>query len=332
MRIFHKCSPVSRAATISGFQRQANLSEKRTRAVSQQRSNLDLASSLNAIRITKGDGVNPVTLATWNTLLGAYAGQAPSSAAVVMDVIEPYGRAHEAKPGIPHDHFAFRTFGVGNCGISSLAILLNQLGYEQRQEQFEFPVKKLLATWFAASNSQKRVDVSHLPRIFVSQLEVHKLSPKAQEIVNRYVSSAVAVHRLNPSHSHSDDGTLLGFSEEVRLAGFPLNMAGGVVKASPDGGLLQSSTAADKVVYRFSCGTEANIAGAYLEFVYRLSLPEFQNLPSHELQEWHRRDGFERVGISRSGLSPPQSEPQNENGFEVGNAEKIFLSTDVISK
>ncbi len=69
-----------------------------------------------------------------------------------------------------HDHFAFRTFGVPGLGIRSLAEPLKQLGYEQQQDSFTFPAKKLQATWFAPKD--KGLYQHGLPRIFVSELEV----------------------------------------------------------------------------------------------------------------------------------------------------------------
>ena len=73
---------------------------------------------------------------------------------------------------------------------------------------------------------------------------------------------------------------------------------------SPDGGLLQSSTVADKVAFAFEGGEEGTVSASYLEFTQRLVLPEFSHLATHEIREHHRRDGF-----------------------EVGNADKIFEST-----
>lgn len=73
---------------------------------------------------------------------------------------------------------------------------------------------------------------------------------------------------------------------------------------SPDGGLLQSSTVADRVAFAFGGGEECVVPAAYLEFAQRLVLPEFGHLAAQEIREHHRRDGF-----------------------EVGNADKIFEST-----
>ena len=52
-------------------------------------------------------------------------------------------------------------------------------------------------------------------------------------------------------------------------------------------------------------GTDTHrISGSYVEFAERRVLPQFASLPAEEVQREHRRDGF-----------------------EVGNADKIFEST-----
>lgn len=71
---------------------------------------------------------------------------------------------------------------------------------------------------------------------------------------------------------------------------------------SPDKGLLQSSTVADSVQFRFADGVSRVVPGPYMEFAQRLVLPEFEGVEC--VEERHRRDGF-----------------------EVGNADNIFEST-----
>ncbi len=68
-------------------------------------------------------------------------------------------------------------------GISSIGSALTKHGYQQ-QEYLTFPVKKLLATWFAPPQEL----YSCLPRVFVSELQVEKLSPESQ--VSMYWKSA----------------------------------------------------------------------------------------------------------------------------------------------
>jgi hypothetical protein len=54
----------------------------------------------------------------------------------------------------------------------------------------------------------------------------------------------------------------------------------------------------------FADGDVHMISGSYVEFAERRPLPEFAHLPAHELRREHRREGF-----------------------EAGNADKIFEST-----
>ncbi|WP_282456334.1 2-oxoadipate dioxygenase/decarboxylase family protein [Chitinophaga sedimenti] len=54
----------------------------------------------------------------------------------------------------------------------------------------------------------------------------------------------------------------------------------------------------------FAGGEKAAIAGSYVEFAERRILPQFKDLPAHEVKRAHRREGF-----------------------EANNADKIFEST-----
>jgi hypothetical protein len=82
-----------------------------------------------------------------------------------------------------------------------------------------------------------------------------------------------------------------------------LNDAGGVIKQSADGLLLQSSTVATLIDVKFDEGI-ARIPGAYVEFAERRVLPQFGHLPQKEITRACLRDGF-----------------------EAENADKIFEST-----
>ncbi|KAL6969542.1 hypothetical protein U1Q18_029253 [Sarracenia purpurea var. burkii] len=253
---------------------------------------------------------------------------------------------------ICYDHLAFRTFGVNGYGIDSIANFFLDFGYTQREE-LRFPAKKLKALWFSPPSlpvSDGGTGVSGpLPRIFISELIVDEISPQAQEIIRKYtqisgsgckhaaLASAlgsltwekpsyfefellareseyaawtlvngyavnhvtISTHRLK-SHLRN----IKSLNQFIEGNGFQLNSEGGVLKVSPDGLLLQSSTVADSVSFRFSDGVTEPVPCSYIEFAERLVLPQFKNLPEEEVKEFHRRDGF-----------------------EVGNADKIFEST-----
>ena len=76
------------------------------------------------------------------------------------------------------------------------------------------------------------------------------------------------------------------------------------MKTSPDGLLRQSSTVAQTIESEFAGGDRHRISGSYVEFAERRPLPEFAELPKSQLTREMRREGF-----------------------EAGNADKIFEST-----
>ncbi|KAE8729856.1 putative receptor-like protein kinase [Hibiscus syriacus] len=253
---------------------------------------------------------------------------------------------------ICYDHLAFRTFGVNGYGINSLASFFLDYGYTQKEE-LRFPAKKLKALWFSPPNSSSQDGGTGvngpLPRVFISELLVDQLSPKTQEIIrkytekygsgNRYATLASALGSLTwEKPLYSEFQQLAGESEYaawtlvngyalnhvtisthrlksklknirslnlfIEKNGFNLNSEGGVLKVSPDGLLLQSSTVADSIPFSFSDGINESVPCSYIEFAERLVLPQYKSLPESEIKESHRRDGF-----------------------EVGNADKIFEST-----
>ncbi|KAH6558587.1 hypothetical protein KP509_1Z056300 [Ceratopteris richardii] len=230
------------------------------------------------------------------------------------------------------------------------------MGYEVRDE-LRFPTKKLRALWFSPPSHQPINDFMQqdkflqgpLPRIFISELLVNELSSSAQAVISKYTRGAsqlskyasvasalgtltwplpsandykilareseyaawtlvngyalnhltISVHQLRSSINKISE--LNAFLQD---SGIKLNSEGGILKVSLDGGLLQSSTVADSILFKFADGDTMPVPASYIEFAERLVLEKFLHLPSSEVQEWHRRDGF-----------------------EVGNADKIFEST-----
>ncbi|KZV58770.1 hypothetical protein F511_13899, partial [Dorcoceras hygrometricum] len=253
---------------------------------------------------------------------------------------------------ICYDHLAFRTFGVDKHGIDSMAKFFLDYGYVQREE-LRFPAKKLKAFWFSPpdiiSSDAGTGVYGPLPRIFISELLVDQMSPETQNIIRKYtelsgngesyaaMASALGSLMWNkPSYSEfqrlareseyaawtlvngytlnhvtisthrlkSQLRTIGNLNQFIEENGFKLNSEGGVLKVSPDGHLLQSSTVADSSPFQFSDGITESVPCSYIEFAERLVLPQFKDLPENKVEEFHRRDGF-----------------------EVGNADKIFEST-----
>lgn len=259
---------------------------------------------------------------------------------------------------IENDHIAFRTMGVPQLGIQSFEKIFLHFGYEKR-DFFNFEGKKLNAYWFSPPETNGRRSAgrhSAFPRIFVSELRVDDLTENAQRIIRSYTNEVksdpadsldlndsvavdeflhqplwrtptwtdyealqqeseyaawviynryylnhytISVHNLKENYS-----TIQEFSAFLERIGVKLNNAGGKIKISPDGGLLQSSTVAEMIDAEFADGVIRSIAGSYVEFAERKVLPQFSGIPIDKIERIHRRDGF-----------------------ETGNADKIFEST-----
>ena len=249
---------------------------------------------------------------------------------------------------IVNDHIAFRTMGVENLGIASFEKIFLSHNYK-RMEFYHFKAKKLDAYWYAPPTED-------LPRIFISELKVDFLSEKTQSIIKKYTNSVISdpVDRIDLNNSSAvadffktplwklpnvEDykilltesdyaawviynryylnhytisvhdlpkpfNTLENFNGFLKSIGIKLNTSGGEIKTSLDKLLSQSSSVANQISVVFSEGNTQNIAGSYVEFAERKILPEFLNLSEELIKRKHRREGF-----------------------ETGNADKIFEST-----
>ncbi|NQY11483.1 MAG: DUF1338 domain-containing protein [Flavobacteriales bacterium] len=249
---------------------------------------------------------------------------------------------------ISNDHIAFRTMGVPQLGIASFEKIFKHYGYERR-DNYYFEQKKVNAKWYAPPES-------HLPRIFISELDVSAFSDEIQTVITSYTDQitadpvdkidldnadevdaflhaplwetpswedyktlqsaseyaawviynryylnhyTISVHELQAGYNSIEE-----FNKFVKAEGVKLNNAGGEIKISEDGLLLQSSTVSQLCEATFLDGDKHMISGSYVEFAERKLLPEFKGLSNDKIQRHHRRDGF-----------------------EVGNADKIFEST-----
>lgn len=248
---------------------------------------------------------------------------------------------------IENDHVAFRTLGVSHLGIASFEKIFLHYGYTKMDRYF-FEKKKLDAFWYAPPSPT-------FPRVFISELRVADLSPKAQEIIFKYTQPIISDpvdaldlddpkavgeffhqplwdlptvedyetlakeseyaawviynryylnHYTISVHSLKKYNTLELFNVFLEKLDVRLNTAGGKIKVSKDGLLRQSSSVAHLLSAEFSGGEKRDIPGSYVEFAERLVLPEFMDLPKNKILRKHRRDGF-----------------------EAGNADKIFEST-----
>lgn len=81
---------------------------------------------------------------------------------------------------VVNDHIALRTFNHPKLGIQSLAQHFEAYGYEARGD-YTFTEKKLCAKHYEHKNNPD------LPKIFISELELEKVSPYIQETINQVV-------------------------------------------------------------------------------------------------------------------------------------------------
>lgn len=278
--------------------------------------------------------------------MSRYQERVPDVSAVIAAMVRK-GLIRKADD-IENDHIAFRTMGVPQLGVQSLEKIFLHYGYT-KMDHYYFASKKLDAWWYAPP-------LPKYPRIFISELRVKDLSRQAQDIIasytdevktdpvtlldlddskavdtflhsglwrtptladfralaaeseyaawviyNRYYLNhfTVSVHNLPAGYN-----TIAEFNQFLEQNGFILNDAGGKIKTSPDGNLLQSATVAGMIPATFAGGETIKIAGSYVEFAERKVLPAYAHLPAGEILREHRREGF-----------------------EAGNADKIFEST-----
>lgn len=225
-----------------------------------------------------------------------------------------------------NDHVALRTFKLPGLGVDALGELVKPYGYRPAGE-YVFADKKLFARHFEHAQEAN-------PKIFISELEIEKLSPVVQEMARAAgratpqptsadffwsgrpwkADHATYLKLLDESeyaawmyafgfrcnHFTVDFSGLKTFAdlselnEFIRAAGFKLNTSGGEIKGSREVCLEQSSTLASKVEVRFDDGVY-QIPSTYYEFARRYRMKD-----GHVYQ-----------------------------GFVAASADKIFESTNV---
>lgn len=132
-------------------------------------------------------------------------------------------------------------------------------------------------------------------------------------IYNRYYLNHYTISVHNLKNGYNELASFNTFLEEI---GIKLNDAGGKIKSSTDGMLLQSSSVAPLIETTFACGGTKKISGSYVEFAERKVLPEFKHLATEEIKNEHRRDGFEAANadkIFESTYSRQVNRPQEKN-------------------
>lgn len=80
---------------------------------------------------------------------------------------------------VQNDHIALRTFNHPKLGIDSLAQHFLKFGYRQAEQEYFFKEKKLYARHYEHSEN--------FPKIFISELELEKVSPFVRETINNCI-------------------------------------------------------------------------------------------------------------------------------------------------
>ena len=126
-------------------------------------------------------------------------------------------------------------------------------------------------------------------------------------IYNRYYLNhyTISIHELPHGYDNIEN-----FNTFLKNIDVQLNTAGGEIKKSADGLLLQSSSVAEKLKVSFACRKQAEISGSYVEFAQRKVLSQYADLPKIELH--HRRDGFETANADKIFESTFESQVKKE--------------------
>ena len=196
---------------------------------------------------------------------------------------------------------AIHVFFISELKVETLSKQAQQIIHHYTKNIQEDPVNQI-----DLDNADVVISFLHkalwaLPRLADYNALLTESEYGAWVLYNRYYLNhyTISVHEL-PAPYHE----LTSFNKFLKSIGIKLNDAGGEIKISRDRLLRQSSTVAKSIQATFADGDTAEIAGSYVEFAERLPLPKYKNLPKEKLTNSHRREGF-----------------------ETGNADKIFEST-----
>ncbi|GBF92745.1 hypothetical protein Rsub_05114 [Raphidocelis subcapitata] len=303
-----------------------------------------------------------VFAASLRIILDRYWAATPSARRVVECLYSGPGGYGAAQ--VAHDHLAFRTLGVPGLGIDSIGRALEAFGY-RRQDNSVFPSKKLQATWYAPPPLVPGGPPAYelLPRVFVSQLEVGKLSPAAQSIILRYTSclsdftpiaawGAMLSGALPWSPPSADDyDALLAESEyaawtlangyalnhtalsvhrisppiEGGLAAFNARLRGLGFELNGEGGEVKASS--DALLLQSSTVADVDAAA---------ELPSGSGGGGKALRRVARAyiEFVERRPLPQHAALPPErlAEVHRRDGFEAANADNIFASTTLAAR
>ncbi|ABO99338.1 predicted protein, partial [Ostreococcus lucimarinus CCE9901] len=256
------------------------------------------------------------------------------------------------------DHIAYRSFAHEDYGVEGVCEVFERLGWEtvsaSEGGRLEFTEKRVRARWMKPPKTPR--GETPLPRIFVSELvvdacdeelkgyltqhfervgegkvlrsmewakgrnarwqlppasvyaKVERLSEYASwTLLHGYAVNHVALSlfQLRKMYPETPLRTLedleTSFASNAAFSRIRWNESGGRIKRSPSGLLAQSALMSEDHEDTFK---DYGLPGSYVEFVQRLPKPQNADKSFEELQECDLREGF-----------------------EAGNASKIFDST-----
>ncbi|KAF7829432.1 plant/T7N9-9 protein [Senna tora] len=182
----------------------------------------------------------------------------------------------------PQDSFA----GSGSGIHGPLPrIFISELLVDQMSPQTQEIIRKYTGTSgngnkYAAIASCLGISTWEKPLYSEYQQLASESEYAAWTVTNGYALNHVTIstHRLK-SHLRN----IKNLNQFIEDNNIRLNSEGGVLKVSPDGLLLQSSTVADSIPFQFSDGITKSVPCSYIEFAERLVLHQYRNLPETEI-------------------------------------------------
>ena len=239
------------------------------------------------------------------------------------------------------DHIALRSFNFGNFGSHYLEKYFEKFGWMTVKSDYKFPKKKLTALHMAHPDTS-------LPKIFISQIEVHELSDASVAIIKKYLSGKcdqlvncndledAISHFLNPVWEVPSYNDYLELIKESQYAAWTLLFGNNVNHFTISVHLMRQMRTLNEVNnFVESLGIELNqdngkikgSAEVLLEqsstaadpILFKFADNQNHNVP-YAFIEFARRYPLNQKGLEWKDFF---------QGFVEGNADRIFTSTNV---
>lgn len=228
---------------------------------------------------------------------------------------------------VVNDHIALRTFNHPKLGIQSLACPFENMGYVASGEYF-FKEKKLYAKHYEH-------DDKSLPKIFISELEMEKVSPFVHETLLNCIQQISETSLTTEDFSFSGRQWAITYSTYLKLAseseyaswvyafGFRPNHFTVSVN-----NLLRFTDLAKLNDYLKSNGIKLNASGGEIKGT-PAELLEQSSTMAGEIQ-WQFSDGIYSIPACYYEFAKryPMPSGQLYQGFIAKSADKIFESTN----